>query len=361
MKWLIYLYDDAEGRGGAETIVHMVAREILRQGNDVYVFFLNPRKYKEWDEEEMTHLHLVYTKTKGILRFLQLIKNFWRYRNEQFDYSFTSLVDTNGVIGLMRRLKILRIKKTVGRESTSIFARYHGFALWRKQMMYHLGYPQIDLLVCQSNKMKEELLDNLPWLTRKCEVVVVPNPFDNALAQQMGAVKMDVVDKCGDYIVTAGRFISAKAYDVLLESFAILHKEWPQMKLIMLGEGNLRPRYEEIIDREGLNEYVLFPGFTDNVYPYFRGAKLCVVSSRIEGFPNVLLQMMSQNDKVVSTLCAGGIEHIKGLFTCEVNNVELLAKTMSKCLKADTSRCRELFDNELMSRSLEHFIECVFR
>ena len=44
----------------------------------------------------------------------------------------------------------------------------------------------------------------------------------------------------------------------------------------------------------------------------------CIVSSIIEGFPNVILEMMSQNTNVISTKCAGGIDKLKGVITVEV-------------------------------------------
>jgi trehalose-6-phosphate synthase len=108
-----------------------------------------------------------------------------------------------------------------------------------------------------------------------------------------------------------------------------------------------------------LEEDVILPGMVENVYPYFKNARMCVVSSRIEGFPNVLLQMMSQNEKVVSTLCAGDIDKLEGVFTCKPNDEDDLLRAMAACLEADTSENRELFDRELQDRSIDKFIERV--
>ena len=63
-------------------------------------------------------------------------------------------------------------------------------------------------------------------------------------------------------------------------------------------------------------------------------AKVCIVSSLVEGFPNVLLQMMSQNEKdSINHLC-GGIENINGLFTCSPNNIDALAQKINEALFA---------------------------
>jgi hypothetical protein len=80
---------------------------------------------------------------------------------------------------------------------------------------------------------------------------------------------------------------------------------------------------------------------------------------RIEGFSNVLLQEMSQNKKVVSTLCAGDIDKIDGLFTCRPNDEQDLLRAMRQCLEADTAGNRVLFDKELQGRSIDGFIDKV--
>jgi len=106
----------------------------------------------------------------------------------------------------------------------------------------------------------------------------------------------------------------------------------------------------------GVEHNVNLMGFNKNVLPYFQVANLCVVSSLVEGFPNVLLQMMSKNVNVVSTLCAGGIENINGVFTAEPGDVIALKEAMKNCLLSDNCLNRRLFDDYLYVRRIENFI-----
>ncbi len=79
-----------------------------------------------------------------------------------------------------------------------------------------------------------------------------------------------------------------------------------------------------------------------------------------EGFPNTLLQMMALNNVVVSTLCADGIEVIKGLFTCKINDVESLSTALEGCISLPTqSNSRALFDEYLQQRSFENFMRQI--
>ena len=101
------------------------------------------------------------------------------------------------------------------------------------------------------------------------------------------------------------------------------------------------------------------PGRVSNVLDYFKAARACVVSSRIEGFPNVLLEMMSQNTSVISTKCADGIEGLEGVFVVEVNDVDGLVDNLEIILDSDTSHNRAVFDKELRTRNISEYINKI--
>ena len=352
MNILLFVIQDTY-IGGAEGVLHQVAEHYLKVGHHVYVLFYMPKKYGHWEQLENSRLHLYYGGAQ------KLFSNITSLRKIHFDYSYSSLVDLTGILGILKRLHILHIKKMVGRESTSIFDRFTGFGLWRKKMMYRLGYPAVNVLICQTTYMKERLLQYLPWIEMKSNVVVIPNPVDINTMMLKGEEEIDVaVDY--PYIVTAGRFIPEKGYDILIDSFAIIKNEHPGLHLVILGDGDLRDSYKAQVSKYGLMDYIHMPGFSKNVYPWFRKARLCVISSRVEGFPNVLLQMMSQNTNVVSTLCAGDIDKIKGLLTCPPKSVEALANAMEQALsEINIESNRQLFDKELKNRSIENFVKII--
>jgi glycosyltransferase involved in cell wall biosynthesis len=365
MKYILICLQDDSVLGGAEAILKMIAEEFLSQGYGVNVFFLHKRRYKGWDIENAPNLKLFYSKSsRSRYGVLSCLVQMFKTRKINYEYAFTSLVSDTGIIGLLRRLHVLKINYFVARESTSIFKRFKGLKLLQSKLFYHLGYSAVDLLVCQTGYMKKQLLDNLPWLEKKVNVQVIPNPINlnNMLEKAEKKIEMPTDNPC---VVTAGRFIPEKGFDILLRAFARLKTDYKELKLIILGDTYLakqlktKETYISLIRELNMKDDVILYGFTDNVYPFFRQAQMCVVSSRIEGFPNVLLQMMSQNEKVVSTLCAGDIDKIPGLFTCKPNDEDDLFRAMQDCLEVDTSGNRELFDEELKSRSIDGFMNKV--
>ena len=153
--------------------------------------------------------------------------------------------------------------------------------------------------------MKAQFIKNLPFISKKINIKTIPNPINLKKTLQPNT---DFIFN-EDYIVAAGRLIEEKGFDILIDAFNLLQNDYSNLKLVILGEGPLRSHLEAKINDLNLVSKILLPGRVSNIFDYFKLARVCVVSSRIEGFPNVLLEMMSQNTNVISTRCAGDIDN----------------------------------------------------
>ena len=256
---------------------------------------------------------------------------------------------------ILIKLRIIQTKFFIARESTTIFNRFSGIKLFKYRLIYYLGYSSIDLLICQTELMKVQFIKNLPFISKKINIKTIPNPIN--LEKTLQPNTNLIFNK--DYIVAAGRLIEEKGFDILIDAFNLLKNDYSNLKLVILGEGQLRSQLETKISDLDLSAKVLLLGHVSNTLNYFKFAKACVVSSRIEGFPNVLLEMMSQNTNVVSTKCAGGIDELEGVFVAEVNDIIGLVEHLKIILDSDTSHNRVLFDKELKSRNIENFINKI--
>jgi glycosyltransferase involved in cell wall biosynthesis len=351
-KILIVLPTD--NLGGAEKVLKMIARHYINNAN-VSVFFLQKRTTSLWDDLLINkNITLDYGKSKSSgLGLISLI--FFVFKCRKFHYIFSSQTIINGFIGLLIKLRIIQTKFFIARESTTIFNRFSGIKLFKYRMMYYLGYSSIDLLICQTELMKAQFIKNLPFISKKINIKTIPNPIN--LEKRLQPDTDFIFNQ--DCIVAAGRLIEEKGFDILIDAFNLLQNDYSNLKLVILGEGPLRSHLETKIRILNLADKVLLPGRVSNVLPYFNLARVCVVSSRIEGFPNVLLEMMSQNTNVVSTKCAGGIDELEGVFVVEVNDVSGLVEHLKVILESDTSHNRILFDKELKSRSINEFINKI--
>ena len=351
-KILIVLPTD--NLGGAEKVLKMIARHYVNNAN-VSVFFLQKRSTRRWDNLLINkNITLDYGKSKSsALGLISLI--FFVLKCRKYHYIFSSQTIINGFIGLLIKLRLIQTKFFIARESTTVFNRFSGIKLFRYRLIYYLGYRYIDLLICQTELMKDQFMKNLPFISKKINIKTIPNPINIEKTLQTNT---DLIFN-EDYIVAAGRLIEEKGFDILIDAFNLLQNDYSNLKLVILGEGPLRSHLERKIRNLNLADKVLLPGRVSNILAYFNLAKVCVVSSRVEGFPNVLLEMMSQNTKVVSTKCAGGIDELEGVFVVEVNDIIRLVEHLKDILESDTSHNRVLFDKELKSRSINEFMNKI--
>jgi glycosyltransferase involved in cell wall biosynthesis len=106
-------------------------------------------------------------------------------------------------------------------------------------------------------------------------------------------------------VVAAGRLVAQKGFDTLLRAFRRLRDARPA-RLVVLGEGPLRGELSALRDRLGLGDDVDFPGFVTNPYAVFARSACFALSSRFEGFGNVLVEAMACGTPVVTTRCPSG-------------------------------------------------------
>lgn len=327
--------------GGAEQLIMKLASKYKKEST---ICFFSKQNTSVWIDQGFKVIYC----NGSFWKFLKICAS------EKFNLIFSTNLMMNAILGAFRTIGVLKTNKLICRESTSVFGRFSGIKLWKYKLAYWIGYRNIDLVVCQTELMKKRLIEKIPYLPKRTKIETIPNPFEFPTTD---LVNMDIEIQ-DNTIVAAGRLIPEKGFDILIKSFTKLLKTNSNMNLIILGEGSERGNLENLIQELNLNNKVILKGQVENVYPYFKQATLCVVSSIREGFPNVLLQMMSQNDKVVSTLCAGGIENIRGLELAEINDIDSLYKAIKKSLdSSDLDGIRELFNAELKSRSIEDFVK----
>ena len=212
--------------------------------------------------------------------------------------------------------------------------------------LYRRFYPEFEKVICQSSEMREDLVKHfgLSW----DKVVLVHNPVDTEAIQLYAKDGRCLLSKNGYNILAAGKLMYQKGFDLLLRSIPKVGND--NVHLTILGDGPEENHLKALCDELGLNDVVTFAGFVDNPYRYMAQADLFVLSSRFEGFPNVVLEAMACGTPVVAFECPGDIgviieDGVNG-WKVEAENISALGDTIEEALKTD-------WDRELIREGVE--------
>lgn len=345
--------------GGAEQFLINIAVEYSKRGGQVSIFLLTNLGYPMLAKKMKNFGIDIYTTPVKreiigvfILPFL-IVKH-----SSRFDKIFTSHTHINFLIGIFRFFRIVKAELFIARESTVIFQRYSGVKLVMFKIFMKTGYLMIDYLICQTEFMRSDLLMNMPFLGKKIHIIVMRNPINVESIEYNLQFDVDLPLQA-PYIVAAGSLRDEKGFDILIRAFKIITDRFPELSLVILGSGEKHQVLKKMINDMELTKSVFLLGQVDNVFPYFKNAKVCVVSSRVEGFPNVLLQMMYSNSNVVSTLCADGIDEIPEVLTCKPGDIGELALTIIKANTRNISLTNELHRSYLSQFHIDKFVDKI--
>lgn len=147
------------------------------------------------------------------------------------------------------------------------------------------------------------------------------------------------------YVLGIGRMVTQKGFDLLIESFRALSADWPELHLILAGDGPARSGLEAQVERLGLATRVDFYGSVghERAVELLKNAEVFVLSSRHEPQGIVVLEAMAAGTPVVAARVGGVPEIVRDgenglLFTG--GDDEALAAAIRRALTDEALRGR---------------------
>jgi len=320
------------GAGGAERVMTLLAGEWARRGNEVTLVTLGAATGDHYPLDPAVRrvaLDLLQNSTSP----LQALKNNVARLAGLRQALRASRPDV--VISFMDVTNILTLAATAGLRvpvivSERIDPRHYpigGGWHWLRRRLY----PVAAGVVVQTRAVEEWARQLVPAE----KVRVIANPVEPRVGGRDDASpELQVWCREEPYIIAVGRLDRQKGFDLLLEAYARLQK--PRPRLLILGEGPERAVLEEQRSRLGLEAEANLPGRVPDPTPYIAGSQFFILSSRYEGFPNVLLEAMAAGKGVLSFDCPSGpaelIENGRNGLLIEPQNIDGLAASMQQLL-----------------------------
>ncbi len=178
-------------------------------------------------------------------------------------------------------------------------------------------YNKSDRIITVSEALKDDL--SASFKIKPSKITPVYNPFDIVKIRELSekGVPKDYLRSGKEIVlITIGRICDTKAFWHLIRAFSELKKDFPKIRLDIVGEAYLPAEIEVKKKLTGLiNDYkmasnVIFIDFTPNPYPLLKNADVFVSSSILEGFGNVIVESMICSIPVVFPDCKAGPREI---------------------------------------------------
>src|SRR5256885_13671711 len=148
---------------------------------------------------------------------------------------------------------------------------------WTARFLDRMAAGRTDVVVAVSDVLARQLAERV--VPRGCPMRVVvngvdtmrfrPQPINGSPRKELG------LPDAAPVIGSIGRFEPVKAYDVMIEAFALLHAQWqhePKPALVLVGDGMERSKLAGLIERLGLGNAIRLAGWrkeVERLYPLF--------------------------------------------------------------------------------------------
>lgn len=298
--------------GGAERVATLLVNGFIESGMRVDLVLV---------KAEGPYLKKINPKAQIInLNSSRLIFSFPRlakYLKKERPNVMISFLDHANIIALLAVkltaiLYKLNAKVIVSSRTTlSVASKYSSTLRDRvKPYLVRLLYRYASSIVAVSQGVKDDLISMAKIDPEKIVVIYNPTITDDLFKKASQSVDHKwFKQKELPVILAVGRMTIAKDYPTLIKAFSIVNQERPA-RLVILGEGEERRYLESLVSQLGLEECIEMPGYTENPYAYMAQSTAFVLSSLLEGLPNVLIEALALGIPIVSTDCKSGPSEI---------------------------------------------------
>jgi len=308
-KKILIIISSLKKGGGAEKVAYTLSR-LFKSYLKLEPYFLTFYKYNF--QYKVNNNFCLNEKLSSSL-FIKLFKLFFRAKkiseyskNNNLKISVSFMEEANFPIILAKMLFNKNFKIIISiHQSPSVYGFFYNFLI-------KLLYPKADKIISVSKEIEQILIKNYNIPKEKIKTIYNPHLINEyqKLANEPLEEKYKKIFRDSFIFINIGRLTEAKGQWFLIRAFKKASERYPNAKVIILGEGELRKELEDLIKKLNLQDKVFILGRQENVFKFLKNSDCFIFSSLWEGFGNVLVEALSVNLPVISTDCKTGPREI---------------------------------------------------
>ena len=359
----VAIYLPSLGEGGIERVYLNLAQEFVRRGIRVDLLVAQARGARQSDVPAGARVVDFAARRRGTLWLAPGFVRYLRSARPQVILSSSGL----NLLAVWARLVrpsgprvVVTVHNTLSKQFASLGRRHRAVV----PPLLATFYPRADAIVAVSSGVADDLCRFLGLDREGVKVVCNPVVTGDLLSRAQEPLEHDWFRETEPPVILGvGSLIPRKDFATLLRAFALIHQQC-KARLVILGEGEERALLERLIRELDLEAEVDLPGFVPNPYPYFRRAKLFVLSSRWEGLPTNVVEALACGCPVVATDCLGAREILQdGRWgrLVPVGNGEAMAEAMLATLDdpSHPERLRQRAMDFHLDRAVGRYLEVL--
>ncbi len=312
-----------------------LAKSLVKFGHHVDLIY-GCKKYKKI--ESVKNLNIIFfNKFRVIGMLLPLIK-YLIFKKP--DVIFSAEDHLNSIVILASILSFSKAKISVSSRVTPIDTYRNSNIIfskgWFLKKLFPIVHWRSNVMTCVSKDMIKQYKKKFNYskqidiynIIKTSEAnIKMKEKINNALFKQ----------KKIPLIVASGKLARWKGFDDLIRAAYLLKNKKINFKLVIIGGGEEKKNLNKLIKKYNLADHVSLLKPVLNILKYFYNSDIFVLSSRVEGMPNVMIEAMMCGCTIVSTNCPTGPREIIGKnkygYLSKVNNPTDLSKNIIKALK----------------------------
>ncbi|WP_050641984.1 MULTISPECIES: glycosyltransferase [Clostridia] len=276
------------GNGGAERVISLLANALINEGENVYIL-----SFVKADKTYNINPHVnIISASNGKNSIDKKIRRIIMIRRVAKEQSIDVVIAFSYYYVMAAILALAGTGiKLIGSERNDPAQLDNRTIL---KIFRNMLYKRLDVLVCQTEDAKKYFP-----LKIQDKIIIIMNPVTECLPEAY-------FGKRDNRIVSFSRLEPQKNIPMIIDAFAMLHNEYPELILELYGEGSQKSEIINYIKERKLDNFAFVRPFAIDIHEKIKKAAMFVLASNYEGLSNAMLEAMAIGLPTICTDCPCG-------------------------------------------------------